>query len=59
MVLFLQMTLTILKKKILVTIYNSDYVKFDPDYIEKRPISNAYFIQRICENKKLNYLDYD
>ncbi len=41
-------------------IYNSDYVKVDPDYVETRPKSNAKFLIDIIGNKstRIKHLDY-
>lgn len=41
-------------------IYNKEYIKFDPDYIEARLISNAQFINRFMGSKKklIRGLDY-
>jgi SAM-dependent methyltransferase len=41
-------------------IYNSDYIKVDPDYVESRPRSNAEFLIGLLADKALNirHLDY-
>ncbi len=41
-------------------VYNSEYAKADPDYLDARPINNAKNIKSIFENisVKINHLDY-
>lgn len=41
-------------------IYNQDYIRFDPDYIETRPRANAEFLCRLFgeERRYLEHLDY-
>ncbi|HLJ65542.1 MAG TPA: class I SAM-dependent methyltransferase [Stellaceae bacterium] len=41
-------------------IYNDDYLKVDPDYIERRPTGNAQLIARLFaqDGKALSVLDY-
>jgi SAM-dependent methyltransferase len=41
-------------------IYNDDYVKFDPDYIEARPAGNAADLHRLFGNSagNIRHLDY-
>ena len=41
-------------------IYNEEYIRFDPDYLEKRPKGNVQFLTRLFEGKvqEITHLDY-
>lgn len=40
-------------------IYNDEYIKIDPDYLERRPASNANFLIRRFKNiHEINHLDF-
>jgi hypothetical protein len=48
------------KEDFLKNIYNSDYVKVDPDYVEKRPREMGQWVADLLKNSKgpLSILDY-
>jgi hypothetical protein len=47
-------------ERFLSQIYNDDYINVDPDYISKRPLSNADFVGKLFNDQRsvIRHLDY-